>query len=120
MTKIRNRATPEGAELGKYMAKFCDQAEPVARLKVPDLPPRCNSCAFREGKHVANGSPETQMTALKCVMEGIPFECHEPGREGQPCSGWAMMMLAHQEGYTFTKVPWDFPDEESSDAEVKE
>ena len=36
---IKNRTTPEGRELGKNMAKFCDEAEPTARLKFPELPP---------------------------------------------------------------------------------
>lgn len=95
---VRNRPTPEGAELGRMLAKWCDQAEPAARLKEPTLPPRCNSCAFRPGPHVANGSPTTQMDALKCVIEGVEFQCHEPARAGQPCSGWAMMMLSDSGG----------------------
>jgi hypothetical protein len=88
---IRNRATPEGREIGARMAKFCDDEEPKARLRFPELPPRCNSCAFRQGDHVANGSPETQMDALKCVMEGREFYCHEPAREGMLCMGWACL-----------------------------
>lgn len=94
MADIRNHVTPEGQSLGDRMAKFCDDAEPKARLKFPELPPRCNSCAFRAGRHLANGSPYTQMDVVKCVMEGIEFHCHEPAREGAICSGWAMMMLA--------------------------
>ena len=103
----RNHRTSEGAELGKLMAKFCDDAEPKARLRMPELPPRCNSCAFREGKHLANSSPFTQMDVLKCVIEGREFHCHEPAREGDLCSGWAMMMLAKDEP-DFGAVPWDF------------
>ena len=110
MTKIRNRVTPEGAEIGHHLARFCDEAEPRARLKVPALPPRCNSCAFREGNHLANGSPETQMDALKCLMEGIEFRCHEPARAEMVCSGWAMVMLAKNEA-DFRKAPWPFSDE---------
>jgi hypothetical protein len=107
MTTTRNRATPGGQRLGAKLAKFCDDAEPAARLRFPELPPRCNSCAFRAGSHVANGSPETQMDALKCVIEGHEFYCHEPSREGALCMGWAMMMLAKDEP-SFGKVPWDF------------
>jgi hypothetical protein len=105
---IRNRTTPEGQELGAILAKWCDQAEPDARLRFPELPPRCNSCAFRAGPHLANGSPETQMDALKCVMEGHEFYCHEPAREGMLCMGWAMFMLAKSGGEGFREVPWDF------------
>jgi len=103
----RNRATPEGHALGKEMARLCDESEPRARLKFPELPPRCHTCAFREGPHVANGSPETLMTALKCVMEGVQFDCHERDREGQICSGYAMLLLAEDEFKPLT-VPWDF------------
>lgn len=110
MTKVRNRPTDEGQQLGVHMARFCDEAEPKARLRMPDIPPRCNSCAFRAGPHTANGSPETQMDALKCVMEGVEFQCHEPARVGQSCSGWAMMMLA-KDGPDIAELPWSFSDE---------
>jgi len=106
--RIRNTRSPEGAEIGRMMAKWCDDAEPKARLRMPELPPRCNSCAFRDGRHLANGSPTTQMDALKCVMEGVEFGCHEPDREGALCSGWAMFMLAADAPEDFVKVPWDF------------
>lgn len=104
---IRNRTTPEGAELGEHLARFCDEAEPKARLRMPELPPRCNSCAFRKGPHVASGSPETQMDVLKCLIEGHEFYCHEPARDGHLCSGWAMMMLAKDDA-EFGTVPWDW------------
>lgn len=104
---MRNHKTPEGAEIGVKIAKFCDEAEPVARLKVPELLPRCNSCALRAGPHLANASPYTQMDLLKCLIEGHEFYCHEPAREGHLCSGWAMMMLAKTDD-KFCDVPWDF------------
>lgn len=103
----RNKATPEGAELGRHLARFCDEAEPQARLRMPALPPRCSSCAFREGPHLASGSPQTQMDAVKCVMEGIEFYCHQHDRPDALCSGWAMMMLA-KDTPEFITMPWDF------------
>lgn len=106
----RNRATPDGRELGKHLARFCDEAEPKARLKIPELPPRCSSCAFRQGDHIPNGSPTTQMDALKCLIEGHEFYCHEPARDGALCSGWSMMMLAKDEA-DFATVSWPFSDE---------
>jgi len=115
MAFVRNRATPEGHELGEILAKWCDDAEPNARLKMPELPPRCNSCAFRDGAHVANGSPTTMMDALKCLMEGVEFHCHQPDRQGHLCSGWAMFMLA-KDTPDFAEVTWPFSDEPSSDA----
>lgn len=108
----RNRTTPEGQELGEHLARLCDDAEPKARLKMPGLPPRCNSCAFRKGAHIANGSPETQMDALKCIVEGHEFYCHEPAREGQLCSGWAMFMLAKNDA-EFIEVPWDWTQQQT-------
>lgn len=108
--KVRNRPTADGREMGAILAKWADDAEPAARLRIPDLLPRCNSCAFRAGPHTANGSPETQMDVLKCVMEGREFECHEPARVGHLCSGWAMMMLA-KDAPDFVEVAWPFSDE---------
>lgn len=110
MALVRNRATPEGHQLGKILAKWCDDAEPKARLRMPDLPPRCQSCAFRDGPHVANGSVATTMDALKCVMEGNEFLCHQPDRKDEFCSGWAMFMLAKDEP-AFVNVPWPFSDD---------
>ena len=103
----RNHRTPEGAELGKILAKWCDDAEPLARLKDPELSPRCNSCAFRAGRHLANCSPYTQMDAIKCVIEGTAFYCHEPPRSDDLCSGWVMFMLAEAMP-DFGIAPWDF------------
>jgi len=103
---IRNRATPDGQALGREMARLCDEAEPRARLKLPELPPRCASCAFREGPHVASGSPETLMDALKCVMEGVKFGCHDVHRPDHLCSGWLMLTLGG-DGETIG-APWSF------------
>lgn len=108
--KTRNRRTADGTALGNELARLCDDAEPRARLKVPDIPPRCNSCAFRAGPHVANGSPETLMDALKCAMEGVEFKCHEPSRKDWPCAGWMMMMLSQEDSGPLS-VPWPFSDE---------
>jgi hypothetical protein len=107
MSKTRNTASEDGRKLGKWMAEITDAAEPKARLKLPDLPPRCASCAFRHGKHVANGSPATQMDALKCVLEGVEFQCHDVHRVGEVCSGWAMNMLAQDE-FKPRLAPWEF------------
>lgn len=64
----RNHTTPEGFELGRNLARMADDAEPKARLRMPELQPRCQSCAFRAGPHIASGSPFTQMDAMKCVI----------------------------------------------------
>lgn len=104
---IRNFRTPEGAELGVELARLADSAEPAARLKVPELPPRCASCALRAGPHLPNQSPVTLLNMVKCLLENIPFECHEPHRDGELCSGWAMIMLAKTDDQ-LVEVPWDF------------
>lgn len=55
--KVRNRRTPAGAEIGRKMAQWCDDAEPKARLLAPELPPRCASCAFRAASIWRTGRP---------------------------------------------------------------
>lgn len=113
MAARRNYRTPEGAELGRTLAKWCDDAEPKARLRMPELPPRCNSCACCAGSHLANASPFTQMDFLKCLMEGREFYCHEPARKDQLCSGWAMFMLAKNEP-DFIEVACPFSTQENA------
>jgi hypothetical protein len=90
-----NRATPEGRELGGHMARLCD----VELRGRPDR--RCATCAFRAGDHLANGSPETLMDALKCALEGAPFYCHEADR---PCAGWLAMYSRPAER---VRAPWE-------------
>jgi hypothetical protein len=93
---IENSATDEGRELGAMLAKFCDQE---AEKQGKDG--RCSTCAFRAGNHLANGSPATLMSALKCAMEREPFWCHEADR---PCSGWSLMRAEAGGEYA---VPWE-------------
>jgi len=104
---IKNYRTEDGYALGREMARLCDEAEPKARLRFPELLSRCNSCAFRAGRHLASGSPATQMDAAKCVLEGKEFYCHEPARDGVLCMGWAMLMLAKDQP-DFVTAPWNF------------
>lgn len=93
-----NRTTPEGQELGRHMARLCDDELAGKRDD------RCQTCAFRAGDHLANGSPETLMTALKCAMEGEPFWCHEHDR---PCAGWKVMKFPKDRR---VQAPWDAVD----------
>lgn len=113
MTKmVRNTASFEGHELGKVIAYMCDQAEPEAKRLMPDLRERCASCAFRQGKHLPNGSVSTLGDALKCAMEGIEFRCHEPDEAGEVatryCAGWKILQLVSPER---VKAPWGFSDD---------
>ena len=95
---IRNARTDEGAALGVELARLCDNAEPQARLVEPMLPTRCNSCAFRAGPHVANGSPQTLIAAIDAAARPREtlFECHEPNRLGCPCAGWLFFLFADE------------------------
>lgn len=90
-----NVATDEGRELGRNLARLCD-GELAGKVDE-----RCRTCAFRAGDHLANGSPETLMTALKCAMERDPFWCHEHDR---PCAGWLAMRWPA--GRT-VQAPWE-------------
>lgn len=84
-----HRVTPEGRLLGEQMAKMFDIAE--RRLgTMADQDERCASCAFRPGT-VPNGCAQTQLDVSKCVAEGIPFYCHQPG--GHMCHGWSTVSI---------------------------
>ena len=68
MKIVENLRTEQGAELGRHLARFAE-----VEIEKTGVDNRCETCAFRRGDHLANGSPETLMTALKCVMERTPF-----------------------------------------------
>jgi hypothetical protein len=91
-----NEPTRDGWELGFHLAKFVD----AAKLKAD----RCVTCAFRSGTY-ANGCETTVMDALKCVMERVPFQCHE---ENKLCGGYVSLCA---ETPTKTEMPWPFSDE---------
>lgn len=86
---VPNLPSPEGAELGRNHVRFYEQEE----AKHPPSAPRCDGCAFRLGT-LANQSVATQMTALKCVIEGEPFYCHKGVGDGEPkrlCAGYEVL-----------------------------
>jgi hypothetical protein len=87
-------ATDDGRALGRELARLCD----VKLAGKADR--RCNTCAFRAGGHVANGSPGTLMNALKAAMEGDVFWCHE---HDLACAGWAAMRFGE-----CVQAPWDY------------
>lgn len=103
--------SPEGAELGRHMARFADQGEPKIRLLDPTAPPRCTTCAFRLGTK-PNSYAETLMTATKCMMEKTPFHCHERKDEcgdDAICMGWLFAMGPPPWPEPIA-APWDFPE----------
>lgn len=88
-TAAVNLPTPEGAELGRHLARFADQEE----AKFADPPKRCHDCAFRAGT-IPNGCEQTLMDAVKCTFEGEPFYCHNGMRDGEPtrlCAGYLLL-----------------------------
>lgn len=112
-TKDRSRVTPRGRAMGEQLVR---KIKPVIEHLVDAGEPdeRCKSCAFRAGT-VPNGCLQTQLDALKAVLEQTPFACHAAHhKDGTPklCAGW----LASQWGAIDKPVvpcPWDFspPDE---------
>lgn len=121
-TKDHSRVTPEGRKLGATLAG-------VAAVGVRDLDARgepderCRSCAFVPGT-VPNGCMQTQLDALKAVVEGVPFVCHQADRRGEACWGWhaARTALASadaarggQRPPELQRCPWEFS---KPDAEV--
>jgi hypothetical protein len=116
-TKDHSRVTPEGKALGFNLVRI---TEPTIAALVNEGEPdeRCKSCAFRLGT-VPNGCIQTQGDALKCVVEGVPFMCHQHDRKGWTCHGWYAARVAIQRadkarGTTLAVTcPWEFspPDE---------
>jgi hypothetical protein len=92
-----NRPSPEGRVLGMELARLTDKSGQAAREKFPNHKARCKSCAFTAGT-VPNGCLPTVMDALKCVVDGTPFHCHQQFDDrGVPtdlCAGWAIASMA--------------------------
>ena len=121
-TRNRNRVTPEGRSLGAQMVRMTEPI--IAELASKGEPDRrCKSCAFRTGT-VPNGCPQTQLDALKAVIEGVQFDCHQPDTATGFCYGWfaarASVVRAEQKRGRKLAVqcPWEFspPDEPAASA----
>lgn len=111
---IRKAArTPEGIALGREMARLCDVAEVEQRARFPKHARRCESCAFRAGT-LPNGDPVTLMDATKCLIENIPFMCHQYfNADGSPrdmCAGFALLARSGMnfEPGKHVMAPWNF------------
>jgi hypothetical protein len=116
-----SRVSPEGRAMGEQQARMIRRAlSELEREGEPDE--RCKSCAFREGT-VPNGCLQTQMDVLKCVIEGVPFLCHQADRNGAACHGWfAARVALHRAEQArgvklgVTSCPWDFSPPDEPDA----
>lgn len=104
MAKVENKPEFAGYELGFHLARFADA--------VPQIAERCFTCAFRQGTD-PNGCVTTVMDGLKCIMEGVPFYCHE--RSTKLCGGYVVLRA---ETPKLRETPWKFADE-CTEEEVK-
>lgn len=111
-TKDHSRVSPEGRALGERLVRITEPwIKHLADEGEPDE--RCRSCAFTAGT-VPNGCIQTQMDALKAVVEKIPFNCHQADRKGHVCHGWfaAMVATRHAEKVKgpapVMSCPWEF------------
>lgn len=97
-----SRVSPEGKRAGEWLAKFVYPS--IVLLELDGEPDeRCKTCAFRMGT-VPNGCIQTQADAMKAVMEGIPFLCHQ--NMTKTCHGWFAGRRALK-GRTI-ETPWEF------------
>lgn len=88
-----NRPSELGYQLGHELARLTDCEEVAAQQRFPRHRERCKTCAFRAGT-VPNGCEATVMDALKCIVEKVPFYCHEQvDAEKEPtmlCAGYVL------------------------------
>lgn len=99
------RVSPEGKAAGEQLVRLVTRHIVLLELEgEPDE--RCKTCAFRLGT-VPNGCLQTMADAMKCVLEGVPFLCHQgPEPHEKTCHGWYAARVALK-GKTI-KVPWKF------------
>ena len=89
-----NVRSPEGAALGREIARLYAIEEPAQLARFPRMLPRCDDCAARLGT-LPNECAESTMDLVKCAIEGEPFYCHKGLREGEDpkrlCTGWLVL-----------------------------
>jgi hypothetical protein len=83
------RVSSEGYELGTATHRFYILGEQILRRQNEDTRDCCQSCAFLRGT-VPNGCAQTQLDAMKAVVEQVPFMCHVEtvGNVRKVCAGW--------------------------------
>lgn len=97
------RVSPEGKDAGRWIAHFVYPA--IVKLELDGEPDeRCKTCAFRQGT-VPNGCIQTQADAMKAMLEGVPFLCHQ--NLGQTCHGWYAGRV-RLKGRTVALPEWEF------------
>ena len=95
-----SRVSEEGKSMGRLTSHMADhgkrllKAEGLTNLNLPTVRDEmCPSCAFRHGT-VPNGCIQTQMDALKAIVEAVPFLCHAP-KDGRMCAGYIAARASH-------------------------
>lgn len=113
-TLVPNRPTELGYEMGARLAAMTDAEELKLRLQFPNHAERCKTCAFTAGT-VPNGCENTLMDAIKCVVESIPFMCHqhfdENGAPTELCAGFAILQnttISRDPKTVALAAPWEF------------
>ena len=108
-TRDHKRVSAEGKQIGAMLSNVVTKA--AARLALEGDPDeRCKSCAFRAGT-VPNGCAQTQLDALKAVMEKTPFMCHvnqcSKGKR-KICYGWCAATWALKGMQPIDMSWWDY------------
>lgn len=89
-----NAPTPEGAALGRELARLADTEEARLIAEQQPIPVRCVDCAARLGT-VPNQCESTLMCFVKCTIEREPFFCHRGIAEGEEpkrvCGGYELL-----------------------------
>lgn len=116
-TKQHNRVSPQGQQLGEQMARLCDQeVKKLIQQGEYQEDERCASCAFRHGT-IPNGCLQTQMDALKCVLEHQAFFCHAVEAPGtKVCAGWFASVQAAKK-QPKVECPWPFSPPDAPETE---
>lgn len=95
MSNNRGGASHHGAALGKALSEI----ESKGRLINPNIPEKCNGCAFRLGT-LANQSASTVKDAVGALanLDDAVFVCHhgldEEGLPTRPCYGYEAAIKA--------------------------
>lgn len=114
IVEVKNRPTSAGRALGAQLARLTDVEEAKLRQRYPNHKERCTSCAFRGGTF-PNGCEITLMDAIKCVVEGKDFMCHEHfdarGHPTQICMGYMIALssgLSENPQMKEIVAPWEY------------
>lgn len=91
---VENLPSPEGAALGRELARLADVKEARLISEGQPVPVRCSDCAARLGT-IPNQCESTLMCLVKSTIERDPFYCHKGVAEGEEpkrvCGGYSLL-----------------------------